>query len=292
MTTRRVQRLARRAGLAQAEEMAALDARIEALEAHRDTTNASIRELQEWNTELGRRIGDLEAQHLAEMIRPLSEASRTVPGMANLELERFDAGPAGTVLGFSGADGPTSPEGSYLSFENTFRGSEELIASRQKIYVELLAGHAPVLDIGCGRGELLELLRDAGIAASGVDVDAAMVQHTRSKGLDVRVDDAVSTLTAAADGSVGAIIANQVIEHLPYEALLEFFRIAPVKLRPGGLLDRGDRQPTCSPGPEDFLGRPDPPPSDLSRGGVGPMSSERICRGLRLSSRRLRQRRA
>ena len=149
MTTRRIQRLARRAGLAQAEEMTALQARIAALEAHRDMTNASIRELQEWNTELARRIGDVEAQRLDEIARQLVEASRTVPGMANLTLERFDAGPAGTVLGFSGAAAPASPDASYLSFENTFRGSEELIASRQRVYVDLLAGHAPVLDIGC-----------------------------------------------------------------------------------------------------------------------------------------------
>ena len=216
--------------------MTALQARISALEAHRDMTNASIRELQEWNTELARRLGDLEAQRLDEIARQLVEASRTVPGMANLELERFDAGPAGTVLGFSGPAAPASPDASYLSFENTFRGSEELIASRQRVYVELLARHAPVLDIGCGRGELLELLREAGIAASGVDLDPTMVEHSRAKGLDVRTDDAVSALNAAEDRSLGAVIANQVIEHLPHDELLQLFRAAPVKLRPGGVL--------------------------------------------------------
>ena len=259
MTTRRIQRLARRAGLAQAEEMTALQARIAALEAHRDMTNASIRELQEWNTELARRIGDVEAQRLDEIARQLVEASRTVPGMANLKLERFDAGPAATVLGFSGAAAPAGPDASYLSFENTFRGSEELIASRQRIYVELLAGHAPVLDIGCGRGELLELLRDAGIAAWGVDLDPAMVEHSRAKGLEVGLDDAVSALTAVEDRSLGAVIANQVIEHLPHDELLQLFRAAPVKLQPDGVADRGDGQPTRSPSPEDVLGGPDPP---------------------------------
>ena len=212
-----------------------MHARIEALEAHRDMIDASVRDLEAWSTELARRLGDLEAQRLDEIARQLVEASRTLPGMVDLELKRLDGGPAGTVLGFSGTDAPASSDTAYLSFENTFRGSEELIASRQRVYVELLAGHAPVLDIGCGRGELLELLRDAGIAASGVDLDSAMVQHSRAKGLDVRQDDAVTALTAAEDRSLGAVIANQVIEHLPHDELLELFRVAPVKLRAGGV---------------------------------------------------------
>ena len=111
-----------------------------------------------------------------------------------------------------------------------------------------------------------------------------MVERSRAKGLDVRTDDAVSVLTAAEDQTFGAVIANQVIEHLPYDELLAFFRTAPLKLKPGGLLI----VETVNPHAPQALGRRSGwdltrPPPDLSRGGARPLPPERLCRGLRLS---------
>ena len=98
------------------------------------------------------------------------------------------------------------------------------------------AGSAPVLDLGCGRGELLGLLRDAGIAASGVDADADMVAFARGEGLDVEQADALAHLGKLDDGAVGAITALQLVEHLPPSALVSLLELAARKLRPGGLL--------------------------------------------------------
>ena len=123
----------------------------------------------------------------------------------------------------------------YRSFEDVFRGPEERIRAVLEPYVELLRGHEPVLDVGCGRGELLGLLRDAGIEARGVDSDPGMVERCREQGFEVEQADAVAYLRGLPDESLGAITAIHVIEHLPYEQLLELFELARAKLKPGGL---------------------------------------------------------
>jgi SAM-dependent methyltransferase len=93
-----------------------------------------------------------------------------------------------------------------------------------------------VLDVGCGRGELLGLLRDAGIEARGVDADADMVAYARGEGLEVEQSDALAYLGALPDASLGGIFAGQVVEHLPPAVLFRFLELAVRTLRPGGLL--------------------------------------------------------
>jgi glycosyltransferase involved in cell wall biosynthesis/2-polyprenyl-3-methyl-5-hydroxy-6-metoxy-1,4-benzoquinol methylase len=124
----------------------------------------------------------------------------------------------------------------YRGFEDVFRGSEGFIRSRQEKYIDLLRDHAPVIDIGCGRGELLDLLVGAGIDAKGIDVDEGMVARSREKGHDVEQAEATKYLEGLNDASVGAIAALQVIEHFSYSELLRFFELATSKLRPQGIL--------------------------------------------------------
>lgn len=120
---------------------------------------------------------------------------------------------------------------------NRTRGSFEDICQRQSMYVERFAGApGPVLDLGCGRGELLYQLQAAGIAARGVDIDPAMVELCRSRDLDVEVGTALEALEAVADGELGGIFAAQVVEHFFPGVLLRFLRVARQKLAPGGLL--------------------------------------------------------
>ena len=124
----------------------------------------------------------------------------------------------------------------YFAFESRMRGSVESIRERQRGYLDELRQNAPVLDIGCGRGELLGLLREAGVAARGIDADADMVAYARGDGLEVEQADLVTYLEAAADGLLGAIFMGQVVEHLPAPTLVQALRLATVKLRPGGVL--------------------------------------------------------
>jgi O-antigen chain-terminating methyltransferase len=124
----------------------------------------------------------------------------------------------------------------YFAFESRMRGSVEAIRERQRHYVEDFQGAAPVLDVGCGRGEFLSLLRDAGIEARGIDADADMVAYARGEGLEVTQEDVVQHLDALPDGSLGGIFMAQVVEHLPPAALVQSLQLGVAKLRPGGLL--------------------------------------------------------
>ena len=127
-------------------------------------------------------------------------------------------------------------DSAYASFEDVFRGPEERVRGLLEPYVELLQDHAPVLDVGCGRGELLSLLREAGVEARGVDSDEGMVTRARRLGVDVEHDDGIAYLDRLEPASLGAVTAIHVVEHLPYEQLERLFAAARTALRPGGLL--------------------------------------------------------
>lgn len=124
----------------------------------------------------------------------------------------------------------------YFAFESRMRGSTDSIRERQRRYLDDLRDAAPVLDIGCGRGELLGLLRESGVEARGIDADADMVAYARGDGLDVEQADLVDYLERVDAGSLGGIFMGQVVEHLPAATLVHSLRLAAAKLRPGGVL--------------------------------------------------------
>ena len=134
----------------------------------------------------------------------------------------------------------------YVGFEDRFRGSREAIEARLASYLPLFDG-APgvVLDVGCGRGEFLDLLASRGLRARGIDLNAGMVEVCAARGLDVSQADAVGYLSAAADGSLGGIFAAQVVEHLEPAYLLRFLELAFHKLAPGGRLVLETLNPAC-----------------------------------------------
>jgi O-antigen chain-terminating methyltransferase len=121
----------------------------------------------------------------------------------------------------------------YVGFEDQFRGSRGEIRERLADYVALFAGAANVLDVGCGRGEMLELFREAGVSAKGVDLNPAMAAACRERGLDAAAGDAIQFLEQQPDASLGGLIAVQVVEHLEPKALTRFLAAAFTKLRPG-----------------------------------------------------------
>jgi O-antigen chain-terminating methyltransferase len=170
--------------------------------------------------------GEREARERAE--RLLHEVEERL-----LRLERRGpAAPPATVAAQPRAE--TLPD--YFAFESKMRGSTDCVRRAQRAYVEDFLDAAPVLDVGCGRGEFLELLRDAGVEARGVDADADMVAYARGEGLDVEQADALEHLAGLAEGSLGGIFLAQVVEHLPPGALLRLLELAHTRLRPGGLL--------------------------------------------------------
>lgn len=130
----------------------------------------------------------------------------------------------------------------YRAFEDKYRGSRELIRSRFEIYVPLLEPllrhHAQrnAIDIGCGRGEWLELLQDHGFTARGVDLDDGMLQACRERGLDVVRSEGLATLKELPSESLSLISAFHVVEHIRFEELQAIVAEALRVLVPGGLL--------------------------------------------------------
>lgn len=123
----------------------------------------------------------------------------------------------------------------YLLLENRYRGSEKDIRERVSVYVPYFQGtKLPILEIGGGRGELQSLFKEASIPSYTVDTDGAMVETTKSKGLDARHEDALRHLASLPDKSLGGIIAVQVVEHLPMPVLEHLCKLASDKVVSGG----------------------------------------------------------
>jgi SAM-dependent methyltransferase len=118
----------------------------------------------------------------------------------------------------------------YLAFEDRFRGSRGDITARQSAFVHLFEGCRNVLDIGCGRGEFLELLLEGGIGAYGVDANQEMIDLCRSRGLCVFEMDALSYLDDVEAESLDGIFMSQVVEHLEPDYFLELLRSCHSKL--------------------------------------------------------------
>jgi 2-polyprenyl-3-methyl-5-hydroxy-6-metoxy-1,4-benzoquinol methylase len=131
---------------------------------------------------------------------------------------------------------PPSSAVDYVGFERRFRGDPAKVqAISRDRYLELLRGHDPVLDVGCGKGELVAALVGDGLAVVGIDLDAAMVDEARARGLDVQVADLNTFLEHQPPGSLGAIISTQVVEHLQIPDLVRFLELSASRLRPGGV---------------------------------------------------------
>ncbi|MCL6446978.1 MAG: methyltransferase domain-containing protein [Armatimonadetes bacterium] len=129
----------------------------------------------------------------------------------------------------------------YYSFEQQFRGTEQMIRERQRIYLPYAqkaqaACGGYVLDLGSGRGEFLELCREAGVPAKGVDLSEVMVTRCREKGLTVEEGDALTYLQHLSDESLCAITAFQLVEHLSPDRLWQLIQTALVKLKAGGVV--------------------------------------------------------
>jgi O-antigen chain-terminating methyltransferase len=133
---------------------------------------------------------------------------------------------------------PNGFGGLYPYFEDAFRGPVESVRERVASYVEELAAldnAAPVLDVGSGRGELLDLLAARGVDAYGIELIERDAEVCRSRGLDVRVEDAFAHLRAIPEQSLGAVTAIQFVEHLEPDDMVEFVGLAARAIRPGGL---------------------------------------------------------
>ena len=142
-------------------------------------------------------------------------------------------------------DSPVSALFDYTGFERRFRGKPaDVLATLDERYGALLMANAPVVDLGCGRAELVELLTERGLDAIGVDTDPSMVADAQQRGLNVVSADAVGFLRQQAPGTLGAIIATHLLEHLALDPLIELLELSATRLRPGGVFIAETPNPT------------------------------------------------
>jgi O-antigen chain-terminating methyltransferase len=133
----------------------------------------------------------------------------------------------------------------YFVFEDRYRGDEPDIRRRQQSYLEYFRGRDNVVDIGCGRGEFLELLRDNGISGRGVELGTDQYLLCKEKGLDVMQQDLFEFLESLPDGSLGGIFSAQVIEHMTAGDQLRYVTLAYRKTMPGSPVILETINPEC-----------------------------------------------
>ena len=150
--------------------------------------------------------------------------------LARLEL-RLTELEADASVGSSLPAGPMA----YASFEDRYR-PEAQVRERQAIYRDALTGRRRVVDLGCGRGELLALLRELDVPAYGVEVDGDFVAHARANDLEIVQQEAIAHVEELEPGAVDTIVASHVIEHLPPTSFFRLIELASQKLGDDGLL--------------------------------------------------------
>jgi len=134
------------------------------------------------------------------------------------------------------ASSTTSSDFLYRRLEDGMRGSEAEVLEAVRRYVDYARGHEPLLDVGCGRGELLIACRDAGVPARGFDTNERSVADLRARGIDAVVAGVPQCFDGIVDGTIGSVAAMHVVEHLPVDLLFALFAQAARVLKPGGVL--------------------------------------------------------
>lgn len=199
------------------------------------------REAQRLDSRLSSEVGAREAvqtdvkslaEHLAESDSRMARL-QLEPRLARLERSR--RAPAPPTPSTPPTPTVAAPSFDYERFEDRFR-PEVSVRERQEEYVELLRGVDRVVDLGCGRGELIEMLRDSGVSAYGVEIDPDFIALLEEKGIEIVAEDAVAHLEGLEDRSLGGIVGSHLVEHLPAAAVTRLVAAAVEKLSDGGVL--------------------------------------------------------
>ena len=210
---------------------------------HAEFERAMERQHAGFERTVARQSEEIQQRFWDEVVRARAEYERLIHSELRLVRQRASLGRAVEQVAQSAP--PEFANVDWLKFAEKFRGSEDDIRARQRMYASRFAKHAPVLDIGCGRGEMLQVFREAGIAARGIDSNDDSIALCQANALDVEKADLFAYLTDLPDGSRGGVICCQVVEHLPPARLPEMIRLVHAKLRAGGLLAIETPNPEC-----------------------------------------------
>jgi SAM-dependent methyltransferase/acyl-CoA thioesterase FadM len=192
-----------------------------------------ISELRQELVEMALQIGEIHTK-LDTGAASLRRRQSAVDALLNEMRRSLPEPPSPETLGKL----PGPMDAMYPDFEDAFRGSPAHVTELVKEYLPDVLGldrHGPVVDLGSGRGEWLQVLRDAGVEAYGVDLNEEFVEQCQSRGLKVVAGDALEHLSAVSERSLSAITAFHLVEHVPIDRVIQLIDLSVRALRPGGL---------------------------------------------------------
>lgn len=187
---------------------------------------------------------DLQKQFYSDLNRIRTEYEQVIHAELRIVRQRLAAGAPGPALA-KPAEGPTLLPFDYARFTDRFRGPEQYVTESQRFYLPYFAGRRRVLDAGCGRGEFLKLMQEAGVPSRGIESSQESAAYCRSLGLDVIHADLFAFLSAQPEGFLDGIFCSQVVEHLPADRLPELVRLCAGRLATGGVLAIETPNPEC-----------------------------------------------
>ena len=215
-----------------------------------DLMDANHRDLMrmqhgDFHGELDRRTVDIQQRLWADLEKMKVEYERLIHAELRMIRQRA-AMPAAQAASERTQPAPSpAPAFDYARFAERFRGSEAYVKGGQQFYLPYFKERRSVLDIGCGRGEFLEMMRQAGVAARGIDLSNESVALCRQKGLEAEVADLFAYLADLPECSLDGIFCSQVVEHLDPARLPEAIRLAASRLERGGILAVETPNPEC-----------------------------------------------
>jgi 2-polyprenyl-3-methyl-5-hydroxy-6-metoxy-1,4-benzoquinol methylase len=213
-------------------------AQVEALAAESRQSSAAIEQ------QLTTSINNLQKAFYGDLDRIRTEYERVIH--AELRVVRQRLGTVTAVAPMTRpVENPTVLPFDYARFADRFRGPEQYVTESQRFYVPFFAGRRHVLDVGCGRGEFLKLMQEAGVLAKGIEASDESVAYCRSLGLDATTADLFTYLAAQPEGTLDGIFCSQVVEHLPPDRLPEMVRLCSSRLATGGILAIETPNPEC-----------------------------------------------
>lgn len=204
------------------EKFAEVSSRMDNISSRMDNAESNLRN---WISSTDRKIDSFEdtlAMYYAKML---------VMSKHNDIISKSDVSDSANIESVSEKQKSVYDNMDYFDFENHFRGTTRVIKERQRVYLKYFECKSNVLDIGCGRGEFLELLKENGIKSFGADTFEECVELCKSKGLNVVCADGISLLEK--EESVGGIFACQIVEHLQLWQVIRLCRLAYEKLEIG-----------------------------------------------------------
>ena len=202
----------------------------------------------DYEAALDRNGVDIQKRLWADMERIQKDYDQLIHSELRLIRQRAAAAPPAAAAPAAASPQPPAlaqPEFDYARFAERFRGSEDYVKKGQQFYMPYFTGRREVLDIGCGRGELLELMREAGVPARGIDLSRESVELCRQKGLEADVADLFVYLADLPESSLDGVLSAQVVEHLPPDRLPEMIRLAASRLQRDGILAIETPNPEC-----------------------------------------------